>query len=47
MYGVGYVWNPICFLELYAAYKVHQLDLSNGTSLEDVKIATIGTRVRF
>ena len=47
MYGVGYVWNPIRFLELYAAYKVHQLDLGTGVSAEDVKIATIGTRVRF
>jgi len=47
MYGIGYVWNPIRFLELYAAYKIHELDLGIGTSLEDVKIATIGTRVRF
>jgi len=47
MYGIGYVWNPIRFLELYAAYKIHELDLGTGVSLEDVKIATIGTRVRF
>ena len=26
MYGIGYVWNPVRWLELYAAYKVHQLD---------------------
>jgi hypothetical protein len=47
MYGIGYVWNPVRWLELYAAYKVHQLDLGTGASLEDVKIGTIGTRVRF
>jgi len=46
MYGIGYVWNPIRFLELYAAYKIHELDRTAG-SLEDVKIATVGTRVRF
>ena len=46
MYGIGYVWNPIRFLELYAAYKIHELDRTAG-SLEDVTIATIGTRVRF
>jgi hypothetical protein len=46
MYGVGYVWSPVRWLELYAAYKVHQLDRTAG-SLEDVTIGTIGTRVRF
>jgi hypothetical protein len=46
MYGIGYVWNPVRWLELYAAYKVHQLDITGG-SLEDIKIGTIGTRVRF
>ncbi|HEU0259954.1 MAG TPA: porin [Burkholderiales bacterium] len=49
MYGIGYVWNPIRWLELYAAYKIHELERSaaNGGSLEDVTIGTIGTRVRF
>jgi hypothetical protein len=46
MYGIGYVWSPVRWLELYAAYKVHQLDVAAG-SLEDIKIGTIGTRVRF
>ena len=46
MYGIGYVWNPIRWLELYAAYKIHELDRATA-SLEDVKIGTIGTRVRF
>ncbi|HEU4476622.1 MAG TPA: porin [Methyloceanibacter sp.] len=49
MYGIGYVWNPVRFLEIYAAYKIHEMELGvgGGTSLEDVKIGTIGTRVRF
>jgi hypothetical protein len=46
MYGVGYVWNPIRWLEFYAAYKIHSVDRTAG-SLEDVKIGTLGTRVRF
>ena len=46
MYGIGYVWSPVRWLELYAAYKVHQLDRTAG-SLEDVTIGTLGTRVRF
>ena len=47
MYGIGYVWNPVRWLELYAAYKIHQLDSGTAGSLEDIKIGTIGTRVRF
>ena len=46
MYGVGYVWNPIRWLELYAAYKIHELDRP-GITTEDVTIGHIGTRVRF
>jgi predicted porin len=46
MFGIGYVWNPIRWLELYAAYKIHEMDVAAG-SLEDVKIGHIGTRVRF
>jgi len=46
MWGIGYVWNPLRFLELYAAYKIHSLDRTAG-SLEDVKITHLGTRVRF
>jgi len=46
MYGIGYVWNPIRWLELYAAYKIHSVDRTAG-SLEDVTIGTVGTRIRF
>ena len=46
MYGIGYVWNPVRWLEFYAAYKMHELDRGAAT-LEDVTIGTIGTRIRF
>jgi hypothetical protein len=46
MMGIGYVWNPIRWLELYAGYKVHSLDRAVG-SFDDVKIGHVGTRVRF
>jgi hypothetical protein len=46
MYGVGYVWNPIAWAEFYAAYKIHSLDRT-GVSLEDITVATLGTRIRF
>ncbi len=46
MMGIGYVWNPIRWLELYAGYKVHSADRTTG-SLEDVTIGHMGTRVRF
>ncbi|HEU0258883.1 MAG TPA: hypothetical protein VFR57_05635, partial [Burkholderiales bacterium] len=46
MYGIGYVWNPIRWLELYAAYKIHEFD-RGSVSFDDVKIGHIGTRVRF
>jgi hypothetical protein len=46
MYGIGYVWSPVRWLDVTASYKVHQLDVAAG-SLEDIKIGTIGTRVRL
>jgi porin-like protein len=46
MIGIGYVWNPIRWVEVYAGYKIHSLDRS-GSTFEDVKIGHVGTRVRF
>jgi hypothetical protein len=46
MYGIGYVWSPVRWLDVTASYKVHQLERAAG-DLEDIKIGTIGTRVRF
>ena len=56
MIGIGYVWNPVRWLEIWASYKVQSLDRpgsTNGatvtaaTTFDDVTIGTIGTRVRF
>jgi len=55
-YGIGYVWNPQRWLEIFAGYRIYQLDrdeavlLANGQSgqgIEDVTVAQIGTRIRF
>jgi hypothetical protein len=46
-YGIGYVWNPIRWLEIFANYRIYQLDRTGGVSLEDVTVAALGTRVRF
>jgi hypothetical protein len=47
MYGIGYVWSPVRWLEITASYKIHELETAALGSLEDIKIGTIGTRVRF
>jgi len=51
-YGVGYVWNPVPYLELFAGYRIYQLDrdsslLPAGVSVEDITVGQIGTRIRF
>lgn len=51
-YGVGYVWNPITWLELFAGYRIYQLDrdsslLPAGVGIEDITIGQVGTRIRF
>ena len=44
--GVGYVWNPIRWAEIYAAYHLFQLDRA-AVSPEDVTVVALGTRIRF
>jgi predicted porin len=46
MIGVAYVWNPIAWAEVYAAYKVHGLDRP-GLDVDDINIFMIGSRIRF
>ena len=46
MYGVGYVWLPTAWAEIYAAYKLHSLDRP-AVSVEDIQVFTLGTRLRF
>jgi len=45
-YGLGYVWTPQRWAEIYAGYHLFTLDRT-GVSLEDITIFAIGTRVRF
>jgi porin-like protein len=44
--GLGYVWNPVRWAELYAGYHLFSLDRAS-VSLEDITVFAIGTRVRF
>jgi predicted porin len=44
--GVGYVWNPVQWAELYAAAKRHSLD-QPGVDADDINIVMVGTRIRF
>jgi hypothetical protein len=55
-YGIGYVWNPVPYLELFAGYRIYQLDREDaimtangqgGLGIEDITVGQIGTRIRF
>jgi hypothetical protein len=44
--GLGYVWSPVRWTEIYAGYHVFTLDRP-AVSIEDIKAYVIGTRIRF
>lgn len=44
--GIGYVWSPIGWAELYAGYRKHSLDRA-GSAFDDIAVTTIGTRLKF
>ena len=48
-YSIGYVWNPIRWAEIYAAYIMYQLDHTRVGIAEanDITVAVIGSRIRF
>jgi hypothetical protein len=46
VYGLGYVFVPIAWAEIFALYKVHSLDRP-GVSLEDITFFMVGSRVKF
>lgn len=46
MIGIGYVFSPIGWAEIYAGYKKHSLDRP-GTTFEDIALFTVGTRLKF
>ncbi|MBB5321696.1 porin [Marinobacter oulmenensis] len=44
--GVGYVYTPVKWLNLYAGYNNHSLDSDNG-NYDDVSTVLLGSRVKF
>jgi hypothetical protein len=46
VYGIGYVFTPLAWAELFALYKLHSLDRP-GVSLEDISFFMVGSRVKF
>jgi predicted porin len=44
--GLGYVWNPIRWAEIYAGYIIFEHDRPL-TPLNDITVAMIGSRIRF
>lgn len=44
--GVGYVYAPVKWLDVYAGYNIHSLDRRSG-DYDDVKTLLLGTRVKF
>lgn len=46
MVGLAYVYKPIKWAEVYAAYKTHGLDRP-GSNFDDITIMMVGSRLKF
>lgn len=46
VFGIGYVYTPKSWIELYAGAKQHRLD-QPGTGFDDVSFLMAGTRIKF
>ncbi len=44
--GIGYVFSPKPWADLYAGYKIYSLDRP-GTTYDDIKILSVGSRLKF
>lgn len=44
--GVAWVYKPISWADIYAAFEKHSLDRP-GTSFDDIHIITVGSRIKF
>jgi hypothetical protein len=44
--GIGYVFTPLAWAELYALYKIHSMDRP-GQGLDDIDLLMLGARVKF
>lgn len=47
VYGVGYVFTPVNWAELYAGVKQHSVEVDGFGDPDDIVIATAGTRLKF
>jgi predicted porin len=47
VYGIGYVWTPLAWAEVFALYKLHTIDRAAGPGLEDISFFMLGSRVKF
>ncbi len=45
-FGIGYVYTPVAWAELYGLLKRHQLDRP-GASFDDITVLMLGSRVKF
>jgi predicted porin len=48
-WAIGYVWNPIRWAEIYAAYMIFELERTAalGGEMSNISVGAIGTRIRF
>lgn len=46
VYGIGYVFTPIAWAEVFALYKIHSLDRP-GVGLDDINFFMLGSRIKF
>jgi len=46
VYGIGYVFTPLAWAEIFALYKLHSIDRP-GVSLEDINFFMVGSRIKF
>jgi hypothetical protein len=46
MYGIGYVFTPVAWAEIFALFKQHSLDRP-GVSTDDIQFIMVGSRIKF
>lgn len=47
VYGVGYTWSPVRWFEIFALYQVFSLERASAVEVEDIKVGSIGTVVKW
>jgi len=46
VYGIGYVFTPIAWAEIFALFKQHSLDRP-GVNMDDIQFIMVGSRIKF